>query len=471
METFVVFVAVVGAGSLVGAVLSGLPGLRGALAWLWRGMFFPVAVACRMVSAIADFFLSPKGTGRRISRWKYAVWVLAGLLPLAAFFLFVDRPDLIPAPLRTAADPGYLLVAAGAFHVLVLSAALLALHEDYDVMDGIVSDDRRRIRGARSATRASVMAISALLFLAYAAAVVYWLVEVRGVDLLDKRPATGVAAVDYLLIVLWSLPTELLLRLIDWLLGADTSVVFKATPVARTGYFTIYAIGSFLLAGLAAVSLQMALQLRRIVTEIAEGREGEHFYLMARARLAPPVIKRGILRAAISPRDKEQQKRLIDAARDLAIFTFPQTFCHHLESYDEEIQQAGLERSIELFRQHSAEFEREPSQAILRKTGRVLRRGKLGDEPTKRLLRLMIAVLTAKRGVVQIDAAYRDSVAEAINKRLRMVGAEGDPALRGLLQDLRGALARAVVVKAAAPVAQPEGRAAPPGDPATTALR
>ena len=354
---------------------------------------------------------------------------------------------------------------------MILAAALLAIHEDYDVMDGIVADDRRRIGGVRSATRMPVMAISALFFVAYAVAVIYWLTEVNGVDLFDKRPATGVAAVDYLLIVLWSLPTELLLRPIDWLLGADTGVVFKATPVARAYYFTIYVIGSFLLAGLAAVALQMAWQLRRLVTEIGEGREGEHLYLMTRARLAPPVIKRGILGAAISTGDREKQKRLIDAARDLAIFTFPQTFCHYLESYDEEIQHAGLDRSIELFRQRSAEFERELCQTILRKTGRHLRRGKLGAETTKRLIRLMIAVLTAKRGVVEIDESYRDRMSAVINKQLRKVGADGDPALRGLLQDLRGALVRAVVVKAAAPVPQSVGRGAPPGSPAPTAPR
>ena len=471
VATFLAFIAVVAAVILILVVLRRFPRLRRAVIRMAHFVFRPVVVICRAVSAIVDFFLAPRGASRRIAWPKYLVWLAVGFAPLAVFLAVDGEVLTLPQWVPSTVDPGYLLVAAGVFHVLVLAAALFAIHEDNDVMDGLVADDKRRIGGARSATRLPVVTISVLFFVAYAVAVAWWLAEVKGVALFDKRPQTGVAALDYLLIVLWSLPTALVLRPLDWFFDIDTQAVFRITPVARAYYLIVYATGSLLLAGLAAAALKMNWQLRRIVSELGEGRDGDRSYLLARARLAPSVIKRGILNAAIAASEKRKQRRLIEAARDLAIFTFPQTFCHSLETYDEETQHFGLDRSIELFRQRGAEFEREPCEAILRKAGRLLRRGKLGTETTKRLVRLAAAVLTVKRGVVRVDEAWRDQMFAIINRDLRTAGAEGDPALRGLLQDLRGAVARATVVKAAPPAAQPVGRGAQPGNPATTAPR
>ena len=76
---------------------------------------------------------------------------------------------------------------------------------------------------------------------------------------------------------------------------------------------------TFLLAGFAGMVLQIVWQLRRIVTELGEGREGDRQYLMTRARLAPPAVRHGILAAAVSTQDNAKQRRLIEAARDIGI--------------------------------------------------------------------------------------------------------------------------------------------------------
>jgi hypothetical protein len=444
-------------------------GLRSAVFGVGRWAFRPLLAACRVVASISDFFLGPEGSARRIAWPRFVVWIVAGFAPLAAFAATIVEPPLLPV-VFDGALAGWLLVAAAVFHLLMLSAALISIHDDFNIMDGIVTDDRRTIGGRRSVTRSSVVATSVAFFVVYAAAIVDWLGGVVHVALLDRGPGTGIAIVDDLLVVLWALPTAPILRLIDWLAGVDTRPVFAGTPLATTFAIGIYAVGSILIAGLAAAALKMIWQLRRIVHQLGEGRDADRPYLIARARLAPSVIKRGILNAAIGATDRHRQMRLIEASRDLTIFTFPQTFLHYVEGYDVDIQQLGLDRSLELFRQKSADYEREPSEAILRKAGRLLRRGKLAPESTKRLVRLATAVLTAKRGVVRVDEQWRDPMFAVINRELRKVGPDGDAALRGVLHDLRGAISRAVVVRpSSGPQASPVGRGAQPGSPATTA--
>jgi hypothetical protein len=201
---------------------------------------------------------------------------------------------------------------------------------------------------------------------------------------------------------------------------------------------------------------------------------------MTRARLAPPAVKHGILAAAVSTEDSARQRRLIEAARDIGICTFPQEFCRHLPAYDEGIQHFGLERALELYRQRVPDFGRESCEATLRRAGRHLHRGKLGNETLKRMVRLMVAILATKREVVRLDERLKKSILDAIARELNKPRAESDPAFRGLLQDLRGGITRlgppkppiatpagAAWVKRLAPAA--EDRAAAPGSPAPTA--
>ncbi|MEJ0013071.1 MAG: hypothetical protein WDM94_10700 [Bauldia sp.] len=402
--------------------------IAGVLAW-------PLLALCRIASTVLDFILRPAGARRRIPAWRYALWVVVGLLPMAAFFALVLWPVALPG----VSDPGWLLIAGGLFHVFAVAAAYVIVHDDFDVMDGVVDASGRRIGGARNATRTAAIAISIALVAAYAVAIAYWLAKVESVPLTAARPETGFAGLDYVLIGLRALPTDLLLGLIDRITGDNTGVVFGDTFVAQAYYFIVKSIGSVLLVGVVTILIQEAWQLRRIVTEIGES-DTRHDYLIQRAILAPPVIKSGILRAAVTPQAVEKQKRLIVAAKEIGIFTLPQTFCHYVESFDSEVQVFGLDQCLEMFRHRARDFEGEQSERTLVKAAHVLRRGKLGVEPTKKLLRLMTAIVVLKRGAFVISSQLRGMMEATVRSELDKPRAQEDPALRGFYRDLRSAL-------------------------------
>jgi len=435
MWTFLAGVAVVLAVAGIVFFLYRFPVVGRLAAWLATAFFLPVVLLCRLASATVDLFMSPQGARRRIAWWKRALWLTAGLLPMVFFF-----GDLAwPLPLPAAIDTGSFLIAGALVQVFVLGAAFFIVYEDFDVMDGVVAGKSRRIRGSRTATRPAVLAISVGLFAAYAIAIVYWLAEVEGLVLFDKRPHTGFALLDYVLIGLRTLPTDLFFGLLDRLTGDDTGVAFNATLAAQGYYIIVKTVGSSLLVGLVSIVIQEQWQLRRIVTEIGESDE-RHAYLVQRASFAPPVIKSGILRAAVSRSAIEKQKRLIVAAKEIGIFTLPQTFCHYLESFDPEVQQFGLDQCLEMFRFRSKEFEREQCEATLRKTARVLRRGKLKVEPLKKMLRLMTSMVIVKKDAIEIPDGLRGMIFASLKKELDKPRAREDAALRGFLRDLQSAL-------------------------------
>jgi hypothetical protein len=396
---------------------------------------WPLLQLARGASRLLDLVLRESGSRRQIRGWRYVAWVVVGLLPMAAFFGLV----VWPAPLPAFADPGYLLILGAALHVFAVFAAYIIVHDDFDVMDGVVDAADRRIGGARNATRPAALAVSIALVAAYAVAIAWWLAVVEDVPLATTRPQTGWTAIDYALIGLRALPTDWLLGLLDRITGNNTSVAFGDALVAQVYYFTVKAIGSVLLVGVVAIAIQEIWQLRRIVTEIGES-DTRHDYLIQRAILAPPIIKSGILRAAVTPKEGEKQKRLIVAAKEIGIFTLPQTFCHAVESFDSEVQVFGLEQCLEMFRHRARDFEVEQSERTLVKAAHVLRRGKLGAEPTKKLLRLMTAIVVLKRGAFAIPDSLRGMMQATIVAELDKPRAKEDPALRGFFRDLQSAL-------------------------------
>ncbi len=435
MWTFLAFLAAIVGVIGVLSVLHRAPAAGRPVAWLGAGLFFPAVILCRAASAIVDFLLSPRGVRRRIAWWKYASWSLIALIPTWTFLADLAWPLPLPAQL----DPGYLLFLGALLQVLVLGAAFFIVYEDFDVMDGVMDGDARWIRGTRTATRPTVIAVSVVLFAIYAVAIAYWLAEVRGFALFDQRPHTSFAVIDYVLVALRSLPSDLLLGLLDRLTGDSTEVVFSGTLIAQAYYFTMQAVGSLLLVGLVSIAIQEHWQLRRIVTEIGESDE-RHAYLVERASLAPPVIKSGILRAAVLRSAVDKQKRLIVAAKEIGIFTLPQTFCHNMESFDPVIQVFGLEQSLEMFRHRSKEFEAEQCEATLRKAAHVLRRGKLQLDPLKKLLRLMTSMVIVKKDAIELPEPLRGMIFASLKKELAKPRAQEDAALRGFLRDLQSAL-------------------------------
>jgi hypothetical protein len=435
MVTFSVFLVVIAAAAAFALLLERNVRAGRAVALAASIVIWPVLQLARAASAVLDLVLRSSGSRQRISVLRYVLWVVVGLLPMAAFFALVAWP----LPLPKAADPGVLLVVGGLFHVLVVLAAYVIVHDDFDVMDGVVDSAGRRIRGGRNATRPTAIVISIGLVAAYAIAIAYWLGAIQGVALLDKQPRTGLVVIDYVLVGLRALPTDFLLNLIDRITGDDTGAVFNASFVAQAYYFIVKGIGSVLLVGVVAIAIQEAWQLRRIVSEIGES-DARHDYLIQRAILAPPVIKSGILRAAVTPQAVEKQKRLIVAAKEIGIFTLPQTFCHYVESFDSEVQIFGLDQCLEMLRHRARDFESEQSERTLVKAAHVLRRGKLGVEPTKKLLRLMTALVILKRGAFVIPDQLRGMMQATVRAELDKARAKEDAALRGFFRDLQSAL-------------------------------
>jgi hypothetical protein len=417
------------------SVLYQFPAASRFVGWIGAATFYPAVFLCRGASAIVDFLLAPRGGRRHIAWWKYGIWALVALIPAVIFFAELGWP----VPLPHQIDPGYLLFIGALLQILVLGAAFFIVFEDFDVMDGVVGADARWIRGARTATRPTVIAVSVALFALYAVAIAYWLAEVRGFALFDQRPRTGFSVIDYILVALRALPSDLLLSLLDRLTGDGTKVVFSGMLVAQAYYFAMQAIGSLLLVGLVAIAIQEHWRLRRIVTEIGESDE-RHTYLVERAGLAPPVIRRGILRAAVSRSATDKQKRLIVAAKEIGISELPQSFCRYLESFDPEVQVFGLEQSLEMFRYRSKEFAPEQCEATLRRAAHVLRRGKLKLDPLKKLLRLMTSIAIVKKGSIEVPNALREMIFASVKKELAKPRAQEDAALRGFLRDLQSAL-------------------------------
>jgi hypothetical protein len=429
MATFLAFIG------LLLLVLGGmhLAFLRSFLFWFGYGIFLFISFLCRLTSITVDFFLSPQGIGRTIIWQKYSMWVFISTLPL---IFFVLAPKILPAILKYI-EPGYLLIFAALFHVMVLTSALIIIYEDYDIMDGVIAADRRKIRGSYSAKRLPTIIISTIMFILYSATIIFWLSDVEMIDMFDKRPHTGLIFVDYFLIVMWSLPSDIVLRLSDWIVGGDTQVLFNFTPVARAVYFTIYGIGSILLLGLISMVVQQAWLLQRIISQLGQMHGEQHKFLIERARRAPDVVKRRIVNAALNSSDKSQQRGLMIAAVEIGIFTFPQTLCYNIRTFQEDIQKFGLDQAIKFVRQRGADFSREQSEATLRNAAFQLRRGKLSAETTKRMLRLMIEVLNPARGVVKPGDDLRQKLSWGISKELGRSKAKADSELKDLLQQLR----------------------------------
>jgi hypothetical protein len=93
-----------------------------------------------------------------------------------------------------------------------------------------------------------------------------------------------------------------------------------------------------------------------------------------------------------------------------------------------------------MFRHRARDFEAEQSSLTLTKAAHVLRRGKLGVEPTKKLLRLMTAIVVLKRGAFVIPESLRRMMEATVRNELEQPRAKEDAALRGFYRDLRSAL-------------------------------
>ncbi len=444
--------------------------LRRALSVVARGLGF----CARHASRAADVLLARRRGG--ISAWRLALFTVVGALPLAAALAI---PHV--QPLAEYVDPGGLIAIGFLFALFVLLAAALIAREDYDVMDGLVSETERRFGGARTAARPAVVAVAIALFVAYIAAFAWWLDAVHGVALVARAPDTGIAPLSYLLIALRALPTDRLLSLLDRLTGDDTRVVIGPALLPAVYFFLVRAAGVAIVIGLVIVGVEHVRQVRRFLAEL-EVSDAYRPELMARGQRAPRAIGRAVLNAATVPRGGgAAQERLIAAAVELGLRDFPAMFCARLPRFTPAMQNLGLDRSIEMFRYRTREFDGDDALALFAAAADVFVAGKLDLEPTKKLTRLMASVVIFKKDVLKIPANQRAAVMNAAKIELAGPRAREDAALRGILRDLQSALGgEPIVVKPIPPVERvaddwikpavlpPAGRAVQPETPSTT---
>jgi len=402
---------------------------------LGRVLAWPVVMASRAVAALAHLLLGAGAADDHVAWWRQALAAIVWLVPMA---VVLGLAAWRPGPLGVV-DPGYLLILGALLPVLVITAALLVARDDFDAMDGV--SEGRRIRSGRTVGRTQTLVIATVIFVTYVAAIAWWL-SGKDAALFAARPATGWAVVDYGLVALRALPTGYFAALLDRLTGDNTAVAFGPSLLAQSFAFITRALGAALALTLATIAIQHAWQVRRVVDEIAERdeRDERRSDLLVRAAAAPPSVRRRILLAAVTPSAMERQKRIIIAAKDIGLTGLPAAFCREVETFDTEVQSFGLDQCLEMFRHNARDFGLADSGAALNEAARVLARGRLAVEPTKKLLRLMTSIVVIKRGGVELDDKRRAEIEATIKVELDKPRAKEDAALRGFLRDLQSAL-------------------------------
>jgi len=429
----IIVTAIVVAG--VGALSRSPRGARLGTA-LGRVLAWPVVIASRAVAALAHLLLGSGDKDDSVVWWRQGLAGIVWLLPMAVVLALAAWR---PGPLGVV-DPGYLLILGALLPALVVVAALLVTRDDFDAMEG-VGNGACRIRSGRTVARAGTLVVASVVFVVYVAAIAWWL-ESRDASLFTARTSTGWPVVDYGLVALHTLPTGYFASLLDRITGENTAVAFGPSLLAQSFAFVTRALGAGLALMLATIAIQNAWQVRRILDEIAERdeRDERRNDLLARVSAASPSVKRRILLAAVTPSGVERQKRIVVAAKDIGLTGLPAAFSREVESFDSEVQSFGLDQCLEMFRHNAREFGLADSSAALREAGRVLARGRLAVEPTKKLLRLMTSIVVIKRGAVEIDDQRRAQIEASIRVELEKPRAKEDAALRGFLRDLQSAL-------------------------------
>jgi hypothetical protein len=431
-----------------------------------------LGAAARVASRAADFLL----TGRRgeVAAWRIVLFAGASALPLVVALLLPFAPDVVRF-----VDPGWFLAIGFLFSVFVLLAAALIVREDYDVMDGAVGESERRFQGARAASCPAAVIVATGLVVAYLAALAWWLMAVHGLPLVTRAPVAGPAPLAYLLIALRGLPTTALLSALDRLIGDDTRIVVGPGFIAGAYFLVARLVGVAIALGFVVVALEHRREVRRFLAEILAS-NASRADLLLRGRRAPRAVISGVLGAATAPgAGGARQERLIAAAVDMGLREFPALFCTRLATFTPELQNLGLDRSIEMFRYRTREFDADGSLALFAAASAVLSAATLDLEPTKKLARLMASVVIFKKDVLNIPAPLKTAVMNVLKAELAKPRAGEDAALRGILRDLQAALGgEPIIVKPIQPFDVEEwikpanlplaGLAAQPESPSTT---
>ena len=348
-------------------------------------------------SRAANAAFSPRPDGG-VSMARLTAWAA---LNAAAFFAVAAplSPDL------PGGQPGTLLivcVVAATLHFLIISASLLKIHEDNDVLNGLISEGERGFADNSAVSNVYLVVLSVAFLVLYLAAAVQ-LLDTSFYRLIDNKPATTVAYVDYLLATLETLPlTNLLMIGATWLAGsatgADLDIRFTA-GWGRIAAHAIFFLGSFFLIGLVALKLRQKRDTYRLIDKLVRASdEPDVHYLKARVARSPSFINPIVLRAAVTPTSIGNQLNAIDAAIQQEIFSFPLRFCQRLSQQKNlTIRLQGLRKAYEFIERHGDRFDTELATRTLVAMARHLSERRSGKQVTLGINRMMLSLLLRAR--------------------------------------------------------------------------
>jgi hypothetical protein len=429
MWALVLFAILVG---VIAALLS-LRWIRRGLFWIGWFLFVCVAFVCRQVSKLVDFVLAPRGVGRIISPWRYALWAIINLVLMATI---VAVSSTYPDSGLLHASMGALSVILVLIQVLTLTAALIVSYEDYDVMDGVMPSSERRIGGEHSVKEPIFIGISTVLFVTSSMLSAYWFEKHGGVPLIAEGDIQLHEPLDYVIAILWSLPIDVALRPIARLIQERPPPTFVSSAPGNLFYFAVYLTGSFLLAGLISILIQQAWLLHRMTVQIGDAEGPQYQLLVQRGRHAPGVIKSGILRRALAPEDPARQRKFIKAAADIGIYTFPSGFCWNLRSYTLDVQIFGLQQVAKFVRKNRHRFDKTQTNSLIPKLIHHLWHKKTTPEVVKQLLWIIAELLADPNR--RADANHRtNNLRAVIAHRLRQGEIRRDEELVRRLKELQ----------------------------------
>jgi hypothetical protein len=344
-------------------------------------------------SRVADFVFGMGDEGRKLLVPALLIWVLLNV----GVLVVVAAPQLIPLPV----PPGPALLALpcafASISFLLVSAALLKLREDGDVLNALIDEPDRLFKPNPAVSHLAIVLTSVLFLILFLAAAVQ---QVDGSvhRLLAEQPQSDFAFVVYLLATLKALP----------LFGAGvTAAAWVAEradltfPVLEFTRFSgqiaahaVFFIGSFFLLGLVTLWLKQSRDTDRLIEKYLTATGEVRQYLQHRIERSSTFIKPRVLRAAVTPRLEGKQGRAIEAAVQLRIVEFPREFCRKFtEQRRKGIKQLGLKRALQLVEEHWSSFGAKLITDTLSALTAPLSRTHIGSENNIAFSRLLLALL------------------------------------------------------------------------------
>lgn len=382
-----------------------------------------------LVSRVANFLFAPRQRDGRVGPARLVVW---GALNVSAL-IAAGAPFSPMAGLPPAIAVCVCLLAA-LVNFLLISASLLKIHEDNDVLNGLVREGERRFGDNPAVGSPLVVALSIVFLVLFIAA------ALEGFDriypLVAARPDSGIDYLDYLLATLSTLPlTNLLVIGATW--GAGQAG-YPATDIAfAAGWGSIVAhaiffIGSFFLIGLVTLRLRQKRDTYRLIEKlIRSSEEPDVHYLKARIARAPSFVNPLILNAAVTPTAVGNQLHAIDAAIQQELFTFPMLFCRRLDRQKNlNIRLEGLKKVHEFIDRQGDRFEPALATQTLAAVAVRLNKRRQRSRVALGLSRVMLTLLQRARtrgfaGVYAGDWLRQPALASLPDRILALALAEG----------------------------------------------